>query len=187
MKTGLLTRKDVFIPTKVCHPENFWNPTYKRRKGLGFNWEDPDLEMPTKVAADIQASMLNPRIENVELWLMHWPGNYDSQASANRVVVRKKVWEALENAHRPGHAKALGICNFVVHQQKLLMTDVSIKLAADHTEGHPYCIDEEMVSFARHTASQLLPVHHLPVEASGSLRIRYSKNCLRSMITLWDR
>jgi len=182
VKTGLLMRKDVFISTKVCHPEDIWHPTYKRRPGLGFNWEDPHLDVPTKVAADIQASLTNLRIEYVDLLLMHWPGNYDSQASTNRVV-RKKAWEAFENAHRLGHAKALGICNFAVHQLKDLMTDVSIKPAVAHIEGHPYCIDEEMVSFCK--AHDIAVVAIAPF-ASGSFGL-LEDQVLRELSSKYDR
>jgi len=165
MKAGSLRREDFFISTKVCHPEEAWVSTYKRPEGLGLDFEDPAVDISTKVAADIAASLKNLRVDYVDLLLCHWPGNCDSQAPTNRAV-RKQIWLALETARRQGLAKAIGVCNFAVHHLEGLIADTGIKPAVAHMEGHPYCIDEEFVSLCK--SHGIVLVCHSPF-ASGNL------------------
>lgn len=165
VKAGSLKREEVFISTKVCHPEETWVSTYKRPKGLGFHFEDAALDVHTKVASDIAASLANLRVEYVDLLLCHWPGNYESQAPTNRTV-RKEIWLALEAARKQGLTRAIGVCNFAVHHLEGLIADTGITPAVAHMEGHPYCIDEELVSFCN--SHGIMLVCHSPF-ASGNL------------------
>uniref|UniRef100_J3LYB2 NADP-dependent oxidoreductase domain-containing protein n=1 Tax=Oryza brachyantha TaxID=4533 RepID=J3LYB2_ORYBR len=100
------SREEVFVTTKVwctkCHP---------------------DLVLPS-----LQESLRNLQMEYVDLYLVHMPISLKPEASG--FPLKKEdvvpfdfegVWRAMEECHRLGLAKAIGVSNFTTkHLDKLL-------------------------------------------------------------------
>jgi len=167
VNSGNLKREDVFISTKVCHPVKTWSPGYDSNPKLGFDFENLELDVKKCVNEHIQESLQNLGVDYVDLLLMHWPGNYNSQNPRNRAV-RKQIWEVFESIHKAGVAKAIGKCNFAVHHMKSLSADSCIKPIVAHIEGHPYGIDEDMVSFCKDNDMAMMAIAPF---ASGCLNL----------------
>ncbi len=75
----------------------------------------------------------------LDLYLIHWPvvGKY------------KESWHAMENLHKEGKIKAIGVSNFLVHHLQDLMSYASVVPAVDQVEFHPYLQQPDLQAFCR--------------------------------------
>lgn len=73
----------------------------------------------------------------VDLYLVHWPvPRYMAQ-----------TWRALEELHRTGKAKAIGVCNFLVHHLDALSEFAEVPPMVDQFEFHPRLQQPELVGY----------------------------------------
>ncbi|PWW20432.1 aldo/keto reductase family protein [Cytobacillus oceanisediminis] len=72
-------------------------------------------------------SMEKMGLEYLDLYLIHWPveGKYPD------------TWRALEQLHRDGKIKAIGVSNFQVHHLEKLLKTAEIKPMINQIELHP--------------------------------------------------
>ena len=75
----------------------------------------------------------------LDLYLIHWPvvGKY------------KETWHAMENLHKEGKIRAIGVSNFLVHHLQDLMSYASVVPAVNQVEFHPYLQQPELQKFCR--------------------------------------
>jgi diketogulonate reductase-like aldo/keto reductase len=75
----------------------------------------------------------------LDLYLIHWPvvGKY------------KETWHAMENLHKDGKIRAIGVSNFLVHHLQDLMSYASVVPAVNQVEFHPYLQQPELQAFCR--------------------------------------
>ena len=73
----------------------------------------------------------------LDLYLIHWPvvGKY------------KETWHAMENLHKEGKIRAIGVSNFLVHHLQDLMSYASVVPAVNQVEFHPYLQQPELQKF----------------------------------------
>lgn len=104
---------------------------------------------------------------HVDLLLIHWPANFDPQAALPACAAgqpgswrrcRLDTWRAMEDAHRTGKARALGVSNFGVrHLTELLdAPERTQPVAADEVEFHPWWPQTELLELARRRRVALL-------------------------------
>ena len=83
------------------------------------------------------ASLEKLGTDYLDLYLIHWPvvGKY------------KETWHAMENLHKEGKIRAIGVSNFLVHHLQDLMSYASVVPAVDQVEFHPYLQQPDLQKF----------------------------------------
>jgi diketogulonate reductase-like aldo/keto reductase len=78
-------------------------------------------------------SLANLEMDYVDLYIIHWPITYKRQDS----------WRALEEIHKSGKAKAIGVSNYTVRHLTELLRNSEIVPAVNQVEFHPFLYDEQ--------------------------------------------
>lgn len=112
-------------------------------------WNDDQREKRTLAA--FRESLKRLGTEYVDLYLVHWPveGCY------------KTTWREMERIYQNGHAKAVGVSNFMQHHLEDLLNDSRIVPSVNQVEFHPRLIQRELLAYCRN--------HDIRVEAWSPL------------------
>src|SRR3954462_1712225 len=79
----------------------------------------------------------------VDLFLIHWPlpalygGDFVS------------TWKALEEFHRDGRARSIGVSNFQVDHLERLAAEADVVPAVNQIELHPYFLNDEVHAYGQ--------------------------------------
>ena len=114
-----LDRSEVFITTKL------------------FN-DDHGREQAQRAFA---ASLERLETDYVDLYLIHWP-----VPSEDRYV---ETWQALEEVHREGRARSIGVSNFNLEHLERLGHETGTLPAVNQVELHPYLAQRELRAYQR--------------------------------------
>jgi len=114
-----LDRSEVFITTKL------------------FN-DDHGREQAQRAFA---ASLERLETDYVDLYLIHWP-----VPSEDRYV---ETWQALEEVHREGRARSIGVSNFNLEHLERLGSETETLPAVNQVELHPYLAQRELRAYQR--------------------------------------
>ncbi len=92
-----------------------------------------------RVQKAIETSLYLLGLEYVDLYLVHWPvaGHY------------KNTWQSLEDIHKSGKCKAIGVSNFMLPHLQDLLQNARIIPAVNQIEMHPYLQQPELIEFCR--------------------------------------
>jgi diketogulonate reductase-like aldo/keto reductase len=144
---GSLTRDDVFLTTKLCHPAA---PPHIAISHLR-TWNMRDVaSIEQRVRDDMARSLDDLGVGFVDLLLMHWPGGFAETDAAFARQCRAVVWATFEQFLAVGTAKAIGVCNFTAtHLEHLLEDGAKIVPMVNQVELHPYCQDAALEAFCR--------------------------------------
>jgi len=87
--------------------------------------------------AAMEASLKKLQMDYVDLYLVHWP------------VKGKLVdtWRALEILYDTGKARAIGVCNFLVHHLEELLPQTDVAPMVNQVEFHPYLVQPKLLAF----------------------------------------
>ncbi|CAL4924206.1 unnamed protein product [Urochloa decumbens] len=122
---------------------------------------------PGRVLPALQKSLRNLRMEYVDMYLIHFPVSMRPPPAAVEgaiMVVKddlvemdmKGVWEEMEECHRRGLARAIGVSNFTCRKLEYLLSFAKIPPAANQVvEVHPYCRQNKLRAFCRDKGIQL--------------------------------
>lgn len=77
--------------------------------------------------------------DHVDLYLVHWP----------IPEYTRDTWRAMEEIHASGRARAIGVCNFLVHHLEDLAGFASVPPALNQFEHHPRLQQPELVDYCR--------------------------------------
>ena len=108
-----IPREELFISDKV------WNTS------RGFE----------AVQEACKTSLKKLKTDYLDLYLIHWPASmalYPDWAEINA-----ETWRGMEQLHRDGLARAIGVCNFKVHHLEELEKTAEIRPMVDQFELHP--------------------------------------------------
>ena len=97
------------------------------------------------------ASLEQLGFDFVDLYLIHWPVSEKM----------RDTWRAMEQIHASGRAKAIGVCNFLVHHLEQLAELATVPPAVDQFEHHPRLQRPDLVSYCHEhgiTAQAWAPV-----------------------------
>jgi 2,5-diketo-D-gluconate reductase A len=87
----------------------------------------------------------------VDLFLIHWPlpSLYDGDFVA--------TWKTLEEFHRDGRARSIGVSNFQVDHLERLAAECDVVPAVNQIELHPYLLNDEVHAYGE--------AHGIPTQA----------------------
>jgi len=88
-------------------------------------------------------------IEQVDLYLVHWPVNFNGEFKL------RAVWEQMEGLVNHGKARYIGVSNFGVKNLKKLLEFCTIRPAVNQIELHPYMPQKEVREFCRENGIQV--------------------------------
>lgn len=112
-----LPRHELFVTTKV------WNDDIRAGR----------------IEAAFDASMKRLGLEQLDLYLLHWPIKGRHQES----------WRAMERLHRTGRVHAIGVSNYMIPHLEELMQGAEIVPAVNQIEFHPYLQSKSLHHFCR--------------------------------------
>jgi methylglyoxal/glyoxal reductase len=116
-------RSDVFVTTKLWNSDHGYDKALKAfeqsRKALG--------------------------IEQVDLYLIHWPVP----------KLRKDSWKALETLCRDGKCRAIGVSNYNIEHIDEVLSQATIVPAVNQVEFHPFLYQKELLAHCRKNGIQL--------------------------------
>jgi len=74
------------------------------------------------------ASLHRLGLEYVDLYLVHWP----------KPSLMRDTWRAMEEIAASGRARAIGVCNHLIHHLETLASFSTVTPAVNQVEHHPY-------------------------------------------------
>ncbi|TVU31411.1 hypothetical protein EJB05_23095, partial [Eragrostis curvula] len=129
---------------------------------------------PGRVLPAISKTLQNLRMEHIDLFLVHFPVSMrPPQGQGSSVLVKEDlvamdmegVWEEMEECHRRGLAKAIGVSNFSCKKLQHLLSFAKVPPAANQeshndirpvqVEVHPYCRQKKLRQFCKDKGIQL--------------------------------
>lgn len=130
----IASREQVFVTTKVwctqCHPE---------------------LVLPS-----LRESLLNLQMEYVDLYLVHWPmtikpskRHFPMKREDIMPMDLRGVWQAMEECHRFGLAKMIGVSNFTTKKLQELLAIAKIPPAVNQVEMNPVWQQKKLIEFCK--------------------------------------
>ncbi|XP_067133092.1 aldo-keto reductase family 1 member B1-like isoform X1 [Centruroides vittatus] len=132
---GTVKREELFITSKC------WN-TYHSKD---------------KVVECCQKSLKALKLDYLDLFLIHWPMGYKEggdllPTDANGHFLFSDVdyletWMGMEECHKRGYVRSIGISNFNISQIKRLWENAIIKPVMNQVESHPYLNQFELLEF----------------------------------------
>ncbi len=117
VRTSGLDRDEVFVTSKLNN----------------------DLHARDDALAAFDGTLSELGLDHVDLFLIHWP-----QPSQDRYV---EAWQALEEIHRSGRARAIGVSNFQPDHLDRLAAETEVVPAVNQIEVHPYLTQDAVRSY----------------------------------------
>jgi methylglyoxal/glyoxal reductase len=113
-----LARDDVFVTTKLWHTDHGYESARRAAR----------------------RSLETLGLEYLDLYLIHWP-------RANTPDDRLGSWKALEELHREGLARAIGVSNYAPRHLEEIAAHGTAMPSVNQVEFHPFVYDPELLSF----------------------------------------
>jgi diketogulonate reductase-like aldo/keto reductase len=114
LAAGELSREALFLQTKY---------TYREGQDHRLPY-DPAADYPTQVRQSFESSLEHLGVEHIDSYLLHGPRTRRGLSEADL-----QVWRAMEELHREGRARLLGISNVNAEQVATLCEIAAIKPA----------------------------------------------------------
>ncbi|XP_055692066.1 aldo-keto reductase family 1 member B1-like [Lutzomyia longipalpis] len=134
---GTVKRDDVFVTSKL------WNTFHSRH-----------LVRPA-----LEASLKNLGLEQLDLYLIHWPMGYQEGGDifpkdADEKTLFSDVdyietWKGMEDCLKAGLTRSIGLSNFNIRQVERVLASATVKPVMNQIEYHPYLHDKELSQFCR--------------------------------------
>ena len=126
-----------------------------------------------RVVPALRQTLRNLQMEYVDLYLVHWPvsmkpGRFKAPFTAEDFVPfdMRAVWEAMEECHRLGLAKAIGVANFSCKKLETLLSFATIPPTVNQVEVNPVWQQRKLREFCRGKGIQLCA--YSPLGAKGT-------------------
>ncbi|MGO3315383.1 MAG: aldo/keto reductase [Brachybacterium tyrofermentans] len=135
LKTAGLKRDDVFVTSKVPNQD----------------------QGRDKTLASFDATMKDLGLEELDLYLIHWP------APSKGLAV--ETWKALIELQEQGRIRSIGVSNFRVEDLEKIEAETGVLPVLNQIELHPYFNQPELREF--HASKQILTESWSPLGQGG--------------------
>ena len=117
-----------------------------------------DSHQPEHVEAAIKKSLSDLQIDELDLYLIHWPiaqkhGVMRVESGADFIPIEQvpisDTWKAMEDVLKKGLCKSIGVSNFSSSKLQRLLDDESIKPAVNQIEAHPFFPQDSLLDFCQ--------------------------------------
>jgi len=125
IKESGLKREDVFITTKL------------------------PFDHHSRVQESFKESLTNLGVDDVDLYLLHWPQCVDENVKAVSSPTFVEVWAEIEKIYEQKKAKAIGVSNFSIKNLEILLKTAKVVPAANQVELHPYLAQNELRAYCK--------------------------------------
>jgi len=144
------------------------------------------------VIAACEATLRALGLEYLDLYLIHWPHAWQHRRTLHDLmaldrdeaeaitfprspggaispadVTLHETWQAMEELHRRGLTRAIGVSNFDEAELSALVASAKIRPAVHQVEHHPYRTNAELVAWCETHDIQVMA--HSPLSAPGLL------------------
>ncbi|XP_050667559.1 aldo-keto reductase AKR2E4-like isoform X2 [Leptidea sinapis] len=135
---GLVTRKDLFITTKL--------------------WNDHHAE--NKVIIGLKDSLGKLQLDYLDLYLVHWPVAATINGEDEEIDYID-TWRGMEEAVRQGLTKSIGVSNFNEEQLARLLQYAKVKPVVNQIEISPTLTQHKLVDYCKSVS--VVPVAYTPL------------------------
>ncbi|XP_046489166.1 aldo-keto reductase family 1 member B1-like [Neodiprion pinetum] len=127
---GVVKREDLYIVTKL------WNDKHKKKD----------------VIETCKKSLENFGFDYIDLYLIHWPISVEEATgdlfSGKFVdIPLEETWEGMEECHRLGYTKSIGLSNFNSVQIDRILKVAKVKPVVNQVECHPNLNQKKLRDF----------------------------------------
>ncbi|KAJ0987299.1 hypothetical protein J5N97_005655 [Dioscorea zingiberensis] len=153
LRRGLIqSRAELFITSKVWCTENYRD----------------------RILPSLQQSLRNLQLEYLDLYLVHWPVSL--KPTEVRMPIRtegmppfdyRAVWEAMEECHRLGLAKSIGVSNFSCTKLEQILSIAKIPPSVNQVEMHPLWQQKRLMDFCKEKG--IVVTAYSPLGGSGTV------------------
>ncbi|KJH46958.1 glyoxal reductase domain protein [Dictyocaulus viviparus] len=141
-----LERSDIFITSKIS-PAN--QGTELARKS-------------------VRKSLENLQTDYIDLMLIHWPGtSRRSVVDPRNAEYRQQTYEILEEFHRSGELRAIGVSNYEIRHLEQLLARCCIHPAVNQVEFHPHFHQVDLLEFCQSRNIHFQDLLDLLLDMSG--------------------
>ncbi|KAL6867444.1 hypothetical protein ACP4OV_015468 [Aristida adscensionis] len=128
---------------------------------------------PDRVLPALTRTLRNLQMEYVDLYLIHWPvcmrpGRFRGPFTADdfEPFDMRAVWGAMEECHRLGLARAIGVCNFSCTKLQALLSFATVPPAVNQVEVNPLWQQRKLRELCREKGVQICA--YMPLGAKGT-------------------
>ncbi len=136
MQSGNLAREDLWITSKL------WN----------------DCHRPENVRGALEKTLSDLRLEQLDLYLMHWPVAHEwgvmrpesgvGFLSLDQVPL-SETWMAMDECRAAGLCRNIGVANFSITKLNNLIDDTSVTPAVNQVELHPLLQQNRLLTYCQ--------------------------------------
>ena len=151
---GQITRSDVFITSKIFHPDN---------NGFGLDQDtlpsNVDDMSPQEVAdcctRHFERTLRDIGVGYLDLMLLHWPGPRGEDSSRvgtedRNAANRLAAWQVLEKMYNKGWARSIGVSNFnEIHLERLKRDGAKIVPHVNQIEASIFLQQNKIMEYCK--------------------------------------
>ncbi len=147
LANGSLSRSELFLTTKLAHPEA---PPHVNVSHLR-TWDTDKVDnIEQRVKDDFARTLDDLAFGYVDLLLVHWPGTFAGKDPLFAREARATIWKTFIELYQKGATRSIGVSNFTEEHLTSLIEDVpEVKPMVNQVEYHPYCQDRSLQEFCK--------------------------------------
>merc|ERR1712216_1062221 len=133
-----MKRADVWITTKVCHPQHSCFGLRDPSEGETKHMHDPSMDSEQGLIDQFMGCLKRLKLSYVDLLLVHWPGPYKNEDKEMGKKKRRQMWTAMERIYKSKLARSIGVSNFMISHLEEVLEFCTVKPMMNQVEIHPY-------------------------------------------------